>query len=88
MTREDAIKIFNTVLLFGKCDCPKEEIAECLKMAIKALKQEPKTGHRACKDLFGSGYCSECNNYLNYYDNYCPNCGAKMESEAEDGNDA
>ena len=41
MTREEAIKIFNTVLLFGKCDCPKEEIEECLKMAIKALEQEP-----------------------------------------------
>ena len=41
MTREDAIKIFNTVLLFGKCDCPKEEIEECFKMAIKALEQEP-----------------------------------------------
>lgn len=41
MTREEAIKIFNTVLLFGKCDCPKEEIEECLKMTIKALEQEP-----------------------------------------------
>ena len=42
MTREEVIKIFNTVLLFGKCDCPKEEIEECLKMAIKALEeQEP-----------------------------------------------
>lgn len=41
MTREEAIKIFNTVLFFGKCDCPKEEIEECLKMSIKALEQEP-----------------------------------------------
>ncbi len=41
MTREEAIKIFNTVLFFGKCDCPKEEIEECLKMAIKAIEQEP-----------------------------------------------
>lgn len=41
MTGEDAIKIFNTVLLFGKCDCPKEEIEESLKMAIKALEQGP-----------------------------------------------
>ena len=41
ITREDAIKIFNTVLFFNKCDCPKEEIEECLKMAIKALEQEP-----------------------------------------------
>ena len=39
MTKEEAIKIFNTVLLFGKCDCPKEEIEECLKMAIEALEQ-------------------------------------------------
>ena len=43
MTREEAIKIFNTVLFLGKCDCPKEEIEECLKMAIKALEQEPTT---------------------------------------------
>lgn len=41
MTREKAIKIFNTVLFFGKCDAPKEELEECLKMAIKALEQEP-----------------------------------------------
>ena len=41
MTREEVIKIFNTVLLFGKCDCPKEECEECFKMAIKALSQEP-----------------------------------------------
>jgi len=42
MTREEAIKIFNTVLFFGKCDCPKEEIEECLKMAVEALEQEPR----------------------------------------------
>ena len=41
MKREEAIKIFNTVLFFGKCDCQKEEIEGCLKMAIKALEQEP-----------------------------------------------
>ena len=41
MTQEEAIKIFNTVLFFGKCDAPKEELEECLKMAIKALEQQP-----------------------------------------------
>ena len=41
MTDEEAKKILNTVLLFGECDCPKEEIEECLKMAVKALEQEP-----------------------------------------------
>lgn len=39
MTAEEAIKILNTVLFFGKCDCQKEEIEECLKMAIEALKK-------------------------------------------------
>ena len=37
MTKEDAIKILNTVLCLGKCDCLKDEIEECLKMAIEAL---------------------------------------------------
>lgn len=37
MTREKAIKILNTVLAFGRCDCQGEEINECLKMAIQAL---------------------------------------------------
>ena len=62
MTREEAIKIFNTVLFFGKCDCPKEEIEECLKMAIKALEQEPTTKTcRTCRN-FGShhGICEIC----------------------------
>ena len=39
MTNEEAIKILNTVLFFGKCDCQMEEIKECLKMAIEALKK-------------------------------------------------
>ena len=41
MTGEEAKKILNTVLLFGECDCSKEKIEECLKMAIKALEQQP-----------------------------------------------
>ncbi len=41
MTREEAIKIFNTVLCLGKCDCPKDEIEECLKMAVEALETQP-----------------------------------------------
>ena len=46
MTRKEAIKIFNTVLFFGKCEASKEELEECLKMAIKALEQEPKLQNR------------------------------------------
>lgn len=40
MTIDEAIKIFNTLLFFHRADCPKEEIDECIKMAIKALEQE------------------------------------------------
>ena len=40
MTRDEAIKIFNTVLFFGKCDCQKEEIEEALTMAIDALEEK------------------------------------------------
>lgn len=54
MTREDAIKIFNTVLLLGKCDCSKKEIEECLKMAIKALEREP-----CCKCIEFKRYAKE-----------------------------
>ncbi len=53
MTKEEAIKIFNTVLLFGKCDCQKEDIEECFKMAIKALEQELQTFK----------WCTDCKEY-------------------------
>ena len=83
MTREEAIKIFNTVLFFDQCDCPKEEIEECLNIAIKALKQEPKTGHWIiiddCEQFIAK--CSECgepSGLNNTYARYCPWCGAKM----------
>lgn len=41
MTREEAIKIFNEVLLFGKARCTQAEFEELAKMSIKALEQEP-----------------------------------------------
>ncbi len=52
MTKEDAIKIFNTLLLLGRCDCQKKEIEECLKMAIKALEQESCETHMIDKSNF------------------------------------
>ena len=45
--------------------------------------QEPKTGHKVSGDLLGGLYCSECMTYVNEYFNYCPHCGAKMESEVK-----
>lgn len=58
-------------------------------MAIDALKKQPKPGRWIANvDRWGdtlttvNGYrCSECKAFNTYKDNYCPNCGAKMEDE-------
>lgn len=60
MTNEEAAKILYTVLSFGRCDCQKEEIEECLKMAIKALEQQP------CEDDCISRYDVLTNLRLNW----------------------
>lgn len=54
------------------------------KLALEALEQEPKIGHKVSGDLLGGLYCSECMTYVNEYFNYCPHCGAKMENEVEE----
>ena len=69
---------------------------------LKALEQEPKTGHWIEKDGFDGDVhydCSECGESFCLIDgtptdnlyNYCPICGAKMvepqESEEEDDRD-
>lgn len=41
MTREDAIRIFNDLLLFGKAPCKKNELEDLCKIVLKALEQEP-----------------------------------------------
>lgn len=52
---------------------------------LKALEQEPKTGHWIAGEKISDGFiCSECGSQYEEYPishNYCPNCGAKMESE-------
>ena len=50
---------------------------------LKALEQEPRKGHWITKPhVYGVTYCSECDFELKIDNtNYCPNCGAKMESE-------
>lgn len=92
MTREEAIKIFNTVLFFDKCDCPKEEIEECLKMAIKALEQEP---NKDCISRAEAIKCLECDfnitgkenmktvvNYINSVHNKIVNLPSVIKQES------
>ena len=51
--------------------------------------QEPRKGHWLRRPhVYGVTYCSVCDFELKIDNtNYCPNCGAKMKSEVEDGND-
>ena len=96
MTREEAIKKLRAILTeaveFEDSVCyVTEEDREPLEMAIKALEQEPKTGHWITqwnavhqKEYY---YCSECREEFSYdgetgikmndYD-FCPNCGCPM----------
>ena len=59
------------------------EILNALDMAIKALEQEPKTGHWiVLKDEYGDVHeavCSSCDSNGNHKWIYCPKCGAKMQ---------
>ena len=98
MTREKAIKVLKENYDYHvNYDCGDYcawgyELAEAVKMTIKALEQEPKMGHWIALgnyDDWGneSSYkCSECGEIDTYPDNYCPNCGAKMvkSQESED----
>ena len=69
MTREEAIKIFNGLLLFGKAPCKKEELEDLCKVVLTALEQEPTTKNdlgvdcisRADAIRVASGYCHPSN---------------------------
>ena len=72
-----------------KCADEHRQLAEWLKDYKRLKEQEPKTGHWVEeRDDYGEIICWHCSNC---YDgsgfittckwDYCPNCGAKMESE-------
>jgi NADH pyrophosphatase NudC (nudix superfamily) len=85
ITREEAIKRLEEGAPFSELYDPRWE--DALALAIKALKDEPvKHGHWIIHfdDLFpedSSVECSVCHEYegIMANDNYCPNCGAKMD---------
>lgn len=101
MTREEAIDIIKSeCYVFNPLNFDRSTMVNtALDMAIKALEQEPKTGHwiKTPKAVMGEGYmwyCDKCN-FEVYQDTskkypsekYCPHCGAKMEGESEDLNE-
>ena len=81
MTREEAIKGLKAFRKEFSGYKPNEEMFD---MAIKALEQEPKTGHWI--PTYGNVKCSVCGSVKDSRDvgkavHYCDFCGAKMESE-------
>lgn len=87
MTKQEAIKILDKYDL-NFCDIdgnpiPPQDLAEAFDMAIQALEQEPKHGYwLEAKEEDPCWYrCSECGRLYDLDENYCPNCGARMEEE-------
>lgn len=82
MTREEAIKLLVNATYSDEWQ-GNEDLTTAHNMAIKALEQEPKTGHWILTDD-DYVYCSECED--SYYARpidaswyYCPHCGVRME---------
>ena len=73
MTNKEAAEWFKTSPFYHKDH-------ETFNLAIKALEQEPKTGHWIDKEE-KTAICSCCNRNNLLYGDFCKWCGAKMESD-------
>ena len=90
MTNEKAIKMLEYIKLVGNGESEYKNDAQAIAidMAIKALEQEPKTGHWIANapqyDMLNPQYiCSECGNAHTRTTPYCEMCGAKMQEVEE-----
>lgn len=93
MTREKAIEVIKAYRdkLTHSVSNQLDGDIEAFDMAIKALEQEPKTGHWIAQDIHNCHTdfrCSECgyiHSFMHLYGKptadytYCPNCGAEMK---------
>ena len=79
MTNQEAIKILKGTI--KKPNTKDGYLGQALTMGIEALERQ-KTGHWIETDLY-IYECSECHigTSVGSKDNFCPNCGAKMEGE-------
>lgn len=88
MTRQEAIwhanHVFNIVI--ERCINAQNlkearEFDEAKQIVIEALEQEPKQGKWIqAKDIEKEyAVCTNCKHHGEFYMDYCPNCGARME---------
>lgn len=88
MTKEEAMEEINKVFEPAFANYIVTALTEGATVSDKALEQEPSTGHWIktgdyCTCAYGSiDYvrCSECGEDSLEEGDFCPNCGAKMES--------
>ena len=86
MTRQEAIARIKRHKVVHKLYEPRAAyISEALDMAIEALQQEPKRGKWEYREIANSsilGYwCNQCHIGTSKAYEFCPHCGARMESE-------
>lgn len=88
MTNQEAIEKLKWLLECSYVDNFEDEENEALEIAIKALEQEPKTGHWIVhpKGVYAHLVCDKCLSNAPYdcRTNYCPNCGAKNGEQRND----
>ena len=90
MTREEAIRLLNEMDMMCSYEddygdmIDRDPYQDALDMAIKALEQQPKTGHW---EKYFDDYvkCSKCGELVKFHHNYkhCPNCGSYMTESEE-----
>lgn len=44
---------------------------------------QQKMGHREYNDIYDHYLCGKCKTVVMDYDNFCPNCGAKMQAKSD-----
>lgn len=90
MTNEEAIEICRNIMPHRGTP-----VFEALDLAIKALEQQPKTGHWIEKEDYnldiyyecsecGADYCIEGDILIH---KYCPNCGCEMTEKMAESED-
>lgn len=85
MTNSEAISNLNHIYGIVSPD-----IQRSLDVAIKALEEKPKgywdkVNHGDYENLDIAIRCSECLEEVDEESNYCPNCGADMRGDQDDG---
>ena len=85
MTKEDIDRIASEYFDDKESEHEMDEVFDLAKKALEKQMQEQETGHWiTLKDEYGDVHeavCSNCDKNGNHKWIYCPNCGAKMESE-------